>query len=94
MIKKGSTKFANATAELAGKGNPVDKIIYIVLDGEIISSPIVDEPIRDGKGVISGEFTVEEASNLANLIRAGCSTCGDEGFTIKSYWSYFRFGSI
>ena len=69
--KEGSTKFANATAELAGKGNPVDKIIYIVLDGEIISSPIVDEPIRDGKGVISGEFTVEEASNLANLIRAG-----------------------
>ena len=69
--KEGATKFANATAELAGKGNPVDKIIYIVLDGEIISSPIVDEPIRDGKGVISGEFTVEEASNLANLIRAG-----------------------
>ncbi|MCF6462741.1 protein translocase subunit SecD [Clostridium sp. Cult1] len=69
--KEGSTKFANATAELADKRNPVDKIIYIVLDGEVISAPIVDEPIKDGKGVISGEFTVEEANNLANLIRAG-----------------------
>ncbi|SHD76897.1 protein translocase subunit SecD [Schnuerera ultunensis] len=69
--KEGSKKFADATTELAGKENVGERIIYIMLDGDIISSPIVEEPIKDGKGVISGEFTVEEANNLANLIRAG-----------------------
>ncbi|HSH36633.1 protein translocase subunit SecD [Schnuerera sp.] len=69
--KEGSTKFAEATTELAAKENVGEKIIYIMLDGEIISAPIVEDPIRDGRGVISGEFTIEEASNLANLIRAG-----------------------
>lgn len=69
--KEGSKKFADATIELAGKENVGEKIIYIMLDGEIISAPIVEEPIRDGRGVISGEFTIEEANNLANLIRAG-----------------------
>ncbi|NLJ78401.1 MAG: protein translocase subunit SecD [Tissierellia bacterium] len=69
--KDGSKKFAEATRELSVKEIPEDKIIYIVLDGEIISAPIVEETISDGKGVISGEFTIEEASGLANLIRAG-----------------------
>ena len=69
--KEGASKFAQATKELAGKTKAEDKIIYIVLDGEIISAPIVEDVITDGKAIIRGEFTVEEASNLANLIRAG-----------------------
>ncbi|WP_236915216.1 protein translocase subunit SecD [Clostridium sp. Cult2] len=69
--KEGSKKFADATTELAGKENVGERIIYIMLDGEIISAPEVGEPIKDGRGVISGEFTIEEANNLANLIRAG-----------------------
>lgn len=69
--KEGSKKFAEATKELAGKEVLEEKIIYIVLDGEVISAPIVEDSITDGKGVISGKFTIEEASNLANLIRAG-----------------------
>lgn len=69
--KEGSKKFAEATKELAGKEVLEEKIIYIVLDGEVISAPIVEDAITDGKGVISGKFTIEEASNLANLIRAG-----------------------
>ncbi|NMB27156.1 MAG: protein translocase subunit SecD [Tissierellia bacterium] len=69
--KEGAKKFAQSTKELAGKINNEEKIIYIVLDGEVISAPIVDEPITDGKGVIRGEFTIEEANSLANLIRAG-----------------------
>lgn len=69
--KEGAKKFAQSTKELAGRINNEEKIIYIVLDGEVISAPIVDEPITDGKGVIRGEFTIEEANNLANLIRAG-----------------------
>ena len=69
--KEGAKKFAQSTKDLAGKENVEEKIIYIVLDGEVISAPLVDEPITDGKGVIRGEFTIEEANSLANLIRAG-----------------------
>ena len=54
-----------------------DRIIYIVLDGEVISSPAVSnineggKPIDDGKAVITGNFDVESATSLATLIRAG-----------------------
>lgn len=69
--KEGSEKFAGATKLLAGKQIPEEKIIYIVLDEEVISSPVVEDSITDGKAIISGKFTIEEASDLANLIRAG-----------------------
>lgn len=49
----------------------VDKIIHIVLDDEIISSPMVNDEIPNGKAFISGNFTSESASNLAALIRGG-----------------------
>lgn len=65
--KEGSKIFADATKRLASERG----IIYIVLDGEVISAPTVEDSITDGKGIISGTFTIEEASNLANLIRAG-----------------------
>lgn len=68
---EGAKKFAEKTEELYAKAKDEDRIIYIVLDGETISHPIVNAIIRDGKSVIEGNFTVDEASNLANLIRAG-----------------------
>lgn len=68
---EGAKKFAQKTEELYSKTKDEDKIIYIVLDGETISYPVVNAIIRDGKSVIEGNFTVDEASNLANLIRAG-----------------------
>lgn len=49
----------------------VDKIIHIVLDDEIISSPMVSNEIPNGKAYISGNFTSESASSLAALIRGG-----------------------
>lgn len=48
-----------------------DKAIMIILDGQIISAPEVNEPIAGGKCSITGGFTQEEASNLAALIRGG-----------------------
>ena len=45
--------------------------IAIVLDNEIISAPHVNEPIAGGSCSITGDFTQEEASNLAALIRGG-----------------------
>ena len=49
-------------------GSP-ERIIAIVLDNEIISAPSVTEEIPNGQAVITGNFTLEEASQLAALIR-------------------------
>jgi len=49
----------------------LDKAIMIILDGQIISAPEVNEPISGGRCSITGGFTQEEASNLAALIRGG-----------------------
>ncbi|MGN0703931.1 MAG: protein translocase subunit SecD [Lentihominibacter sp.] len=48
-----------------------DKAIMIILDGQIISAPRVNEPISGGQCSITGGFSQEEASNLAALIRGG-----------------------
>jgi len=45
--------------------------IAIVLDGKVISAPQASSAIPDGKAIISGRFTLEEASNLSSLIRGG-----------------------
>lgn len=75
--KEGTEKFAEATGRLTLEPNREDRIIYIVLDDQIISYPAVQSAeeggtaITDGKAVITGGFTIEEASQLATLIRAG-----------------------
>ncbi|MEM1045731.1 MAG: protein translocase subunit SecD [Pseudomonadota bacterium] len=61
----GGIKFANITEQNVGRP------FAIVLDGEVISAPVIREPIRGGAGIISGSFTVESANNLAILLRAG-----------------------
>jgi len=45
--------------------------IAIVLDGEVISAPRASSGIPDGNAIISGNFTLEDASNLSSLIRGG-----------------------
>ena len=75
--REGTKKFANATNDLIntyGKGDEAraDRIIAIVLDGQIISAPSVNEPIIDGKAQISGGFmTYDEVSSLATMLRGG-----------------------
>lgn len=69
--KEGTKKFAEATKRLAPKTEPTEKIIYIVLDDQVISNPVVNAIIDDGRAVIQGDFTIEEAGRLATLIRAG-----------------------
>jgi SecD/SecF fusion protein len=43
----------------------------IVLDGKVISAPVIREPIIGGQGQISGNFSVQDANDLAVLLRAG-----------------------
>ncbi len=64
---EGATKFGEATQRLVGRQGQ----IAIVLDGNVISAPMVSQAILGGSGVISGDFTQEEARNLALLIRGG-----------------------
>ncbi len=63
--EQGKQKFAEATKTNIGKP------IYIMMDEEIISAPIVQAEITDGRASISGNFTGESAEELASLIRAG-----------------------
>lgn len=49
----------------------VGKRLAIVLDGKVQSAPVIREPIPSGQAQISGSFTVEEANDLAIVLRAG-----------------------
>lgn len=71
LSSEGAKRFAEATTRLAPLQNIEDKIIYIVLDDEIISEPQVNTPIPDGRAYISGMDSLQEASRLSTLIRAG-----------------------
>lgn len=61
----GPKKFHEATSKWVGQP------IYILLDDEVISAPVVQEPIPGGEAVITGNFTAEEAGRLATLINGG-----------------------
>ncbi len=65
LTEEGSIKFAAATAANVGKQ------IAIVYDDEVISAPMVNEAIGSGQAQISGDFTFEEADQLASTIRIG-----------------------
>jgi preprotein translocase subunit SecD len=61
----GARRFGDATRENVGKP------FAIVLDNKVISAPVIREPILGGSGEISGNFTTQEAKDLALLLRAG-----------------------
>lgn len=48
----------------------------IVLDGEVISAPVIQSHIPGGSGIITGQFTVEDSTELAVLLRAGALPAG------------------
>lgn len=68
----GARKFGDYTAE--NIGNP----FAIVLDDEVISAPVIQSHIGGGSGIITGNFDVEESTNLAVLLRAGALPAGLE----------------
>jgi len=62
---QGAVAFGALTRALVGQP------FAIVLDGEILSAPVIREPITGGSGEISGDFTLEETVTLSALLRAG-----------------------
>ena len=65
LDRLGAQKFGRATTDNVGKR------LAIVLDGEIVSAPSINEPITSGSGMISGNFSFQEATDLALLLRSG-----------------------
>src|SRR3954471_11689155 len=61
----GARRFAEITKQNVGRP------FAIVLDGKVISAPVIREPITGGRGQISGNFTTQSANDLAVLLRAG-----------------------
>jgi preprotein translocase subunit SecD len=61
----GAKKFGHVTQENVGRR------FAIILDGKVISAPVIREAIVGGSGIISGTFNTESAKELALLLRAG-----------------------
>jgi preprotein translocase subunit SecD len=61
----GAKRFGDATTQ------NVHRRFAIVLDGKVLSAPVINEPIPGGSGQISGNFTTESANDLSVLLRAG-----------------------
>ena len=61
----GAKKFAYATK------NNVGRRLAIVIDNKVVSAPVIRDAITTGNGQISGGFSVEEANNLAIVLRSG-----------------------
>ncbi|MCE8545873.1 protein translocase subunit SecD [Ruegeria pomeroyi] len=68
----GARKFGDYTRDNVGAP------FAITLDGEVISAPVIQSHIPGGSGIITGNFTVEESTNLAVLLRAGALPAGLE----------------
>ncbi len=65
LDRYGAQKFGKVTT------NNVGKRLAIVLDKKIISAPVIREPITGGSGTISGNFSFQEVTDLALLLRSG-----------------------
>lgn len=61
----GARRFGEATA--ANIGRP----FAIVLDGKVISAPRINSAITGGSGIIEGQFSIQEASEMVNLLNGG-----------------------
>jgi len=61
----GAREFARMTSENVGKR------FAIILDGKVLSAPVIQEPITGGRGQISGGFTIQEAKDLSTMLRSG-----------------------
>ncbi len=65
MNAEGAQKWGRITEE------NVNNSIAIVLDNAVYSAPNINEPIKGGSSQISGNFTLDEAKDLANILQAG-----------------------
>ncbi|MGW1725227.1 protein translocase subunit SecD [Streptomyces sp. NPDC002306] len=70
FTSKGAKKFADITGELAKQQSPQNQFA-IVLDGNVVSDPYVNQALTGGNAEISGSFDQEEAQSLSNMLSYG-----------------------
>jgi preprotein translocase subunit SecD len=63
----GEDDFETISSQLAGTGRQ----FAIVLDGQVLSAPVMNDPIRDGRSQITGNFNEDTATNLATSLKFG-----------------------
>ncbi|MFI8931908.1 protein translocase subunit SecD [Streptomyces sp. NPDC053474] len=68
--KTGTKQFGDITGKLAGKQSPQNEF-GIVMDGEVVSWPFVQQALTGGQAEISGSFDQDEAKDLANILSYG-----------------------
>ena len=68
MNNKGAKQWGTLTTAAANDRN---REVAILLDGEVVSAPTVNVPITGGRSSISGNFTVQEANDLAKILSVG-----------------------
>ena len=69
MNASGARIWKNLTTKAAGS-NPKDRIA-ITLDNYVLTAPTVQNPIPNGQSIITGNFSLEDAQDLSNLLKAG-----------------------
>jgi SecD/SecF fusion protein len=67
---EGASLFGDLTTANKPTG-PTYRHLAIILDGQVRSAPVVNEPIRGGRGEISGEYTQRDLDTLVTILRAG-----------------------
>jgi preprotein translocase subunit SecD len=66
----GTKNFGALTSRVTSLGSPLNQVA-IVLDGLVVSAPVINEAIPSGNAQISGSFTAVEAQDLANVLKYG-----------------------
>ena len=82
--------FADITSQYVGTSNTIS----VMLDDEVISTARVEEAITAGEGQITGNFTYEEASRLANQIRSGVIPIDMEEIEVRSISATLGEGAL
>ncbi|MET9021662.1 protein translocase subunit SecD [Actinopolymorpha sp. NPDC004070] len=67
---QGKSKFAQASTQMYQLQQPLSQFA-IVLDGKVVSYPVIQGPITDGQASITGNFSQQEATDLANTLKYG-----------------------
>ena len=66
----GTKNFGTLTSRVTSLGSPMNQVA-IVLDGLVVSAPVINEAIPSGNAQISGSFSATEAQDLANVLKYG-----------------------
>lgn len=88
LTQEGAEKFAEATQEF------LNQTIAITIDGETISAPTVNSVIANGRGEITGDFTMEEAQDLAMQIESGALPLDLQEIEVRSISATLGEGAL